>query len=316
MMGAGTAAASSITRDFPCGNCGYNLRGLRIGRKCPECGHVIPAEVESIADPLLSGSLSRRWWCKWGLTLVFAAALASAILHVVFGATLSIAFWPPPIAHLSLRAAIALSWGVGVILATPPSMDMGKPKWSLRWTMRWTSRITQMLWLPAMVCAILAEAAGAFSPNQDALFWWTFVLSLVAGAGWPVYALLLHQVAEEIDLDDAPRRIGMALFTLPVLTLVLMLLPQRMFFFVLAIIAPLLLAWGWYLVGFARGVWEMRQYVAWGLRSSEESVDRDTRIAQKRAELEREAGAKVRPLPALPHAPPTKPGRIPDRRWR
>src|SRR5262245_56679789 len=29
---------AAIERDAPCNKCGYNLRGLRIGDKCPECG--------------------------------------------------------------------------------------------------------------------------------------------------------------------------------------------------------------------------------------------------------------------------------------
>ncbi len=30
----------TIEQDWSCGNCGYNLRGLPTGHRCPECGHV------------------------------------------------------------------------------------------------------------------------------------------------------------------------------------------------------------------------------------------------------------------------------------
>jgi uncharacterized repeat protein (TIGR04138 family) len=41
--------------DEPCEKCGYNLRGLRVGGKCPECEHVIPPAFppEADQDPLV-----------------------------------------------------------------------------------------------------------------------------------------------------------------------------------------------------------------------------------------------------------------------
>lgn len=37
----GYLGSSSIEHDFPCRECGYNLRGLKYDGKCPECGTVI-----------------------------------------------------------------------------------------------------------------------------------------------------------------------------------------------------------------------------------------------------------------------------------
>jgi len=37
----GYLESATIDRDFPCRECGYNLRGLKYGGKCPECGIVI-----------------------------------------------------------------------------------------------------------------------------------------------------------------------------------------------------------------------------------------------------------------------------------
>ena len=95
---------------------------------------------------------------------------------------------------------------------------------------------------------------------------------------------------------------------------VLGLAAQLAYYFLLALVAPIVLAWAWYLTGFARGVWEMRQHVAWGIRSGGEAHDREARIAATKAELEREALLQVRPLPAPPHAPPTSPRPMKPRR--
>ena len=39
-----------IADDEPCGRCGYNLRGLREGHRCPECGTPIPFSFPPDAD--------------------------------------------------------------------------------------------------------------------------------------------------------------------------------------------------------------------------------------------------------------------------
>jgi uncharacterized repeat protein (TIGR04138 family) len=42
---------SVINEDLPCEDCGYNLRGLREGHRCPECGALIPSSPEYAIDP-------------------------------------------------------------------------------------------------------------------------------------------------------------------------------------------------------------------------------------------------------------------------
>ncbi|MEM0983176.1 MAG: hypothetical protein AAGI17_04405 [Planctomycetota bacterium] len=51
--GSGLAAAllPDLGGDFPCGGCGYNLRGLSVRSLCPECGTAVRATILLAVDP-------------------------------------------------------------------------------------------------------------------------------------------------------------------------------------------------------------------------------------------------------------------------
>jgi hypothetical protein len=42
--------AGEIVCDLPCGKCGYNLRGLMVDGKCPECGESVEESVTAISE--------------------------------------------------------------------------------------------------------------------------------------------------------------------------------------------------------------------------------------------------------------------------
>jgi len=297
------AGAPSIVKDLACANCGYNLRGLKPGRVCPECGKVIPFDVPMAMDPMLGGDAARRSKTLWGLTLMTAAVACAVALRIGAVALWSFTYWPPLTLHASVKLAIALTWSIGVILALPRSMDAGR---SLRRVARHLVVLSQVLWIPSVLCGLLALIPG-LAASALVLAQWSQVLSVPAMIGAIGVALLLLHAADEIELDDAPRLIGLAVWTVPVLTGVLMFVPRVVGFVTLSLIGPLMLAWAWYMISFARGVWEFRHYVEWGMRQAGDVGDREARIAQTRAELQHEADSQVRTLPVPPHAPPTKP---------
>ena len=297
------AGASSIDKDLACANCNYNLRGLKPGRVCPECGRVIPFDLPMAMDPMLGGDAARRSRTLWGLTLMAVAGVSAVALRIGSAALWSFAYWPPLTLHASARLVIALAWSIGVIMALPRSMDAGRP---MRRAARQLVVLSQILWIPSALCGLLALTPG-LAASALSLTQWSHVLSVPAMIGGIGVALLLLQAADEIQLDEAPRLIGIAVWTVPVLTGVLMFVPRGVGFITLSLVGPLMLAWGWYMISFARGVWEFRQYVEWGMRQVGDVGDREVRVAQTRAELQHEADSQVRTLPVPPHAPPTKP---------
>lgn len=296
--------APAIATDVFCAGCGYNLRGLTPGRNCPECGRQIPVDFTQATDPLLSGDAGQKALVLWGLSLVALAAAASVASRLLFSVLWSMHVWLPLWTYLALSTAISATWTVGVTLATPRRLD---PLLLGGAILRLLARCSQWVWLPATVCALLAETKFSLTPQGDRLASWALGLSIVGWLGGLAFAFVLVQVAEALEIEDASRRIGMAIWTVPALTAVLMIMPLQANFLLLGMMGPLVLAWGWYFVGFARGVWEIRQHVAWGIRAGSEGGDREARIARTKAEIEREVAQQVRPLPPPPHAPPTTP---------
>jgi len=77
-----------IDRNFSCSNCGYNLRGLQTGDRCPECGH------RELYRPAPRDAVSYQTWLQTQLARTSPAigwylALAAAMLGgplAIFGA--------------------------------------------------------------------------------------------------------------------------------------------------------------------------------------------------------------------------------------
>jgi hypothetical protein len=240
----------------------------------------------------------------WGLTLVGACVawlLAQKLLFTVAWALHA----PMPVqAYIGLDILRSIAWIVGAFLITPRSVDRILPGGSM---VRLLARCSQVLWLPAGVAWLLEFQAGPHGQRIGTMMMWSWLFTIAAAIGAYALAFVLLQAAEALELDEASRRIGLTMLVAPVLAVVLTFVPLQTNFLILALTAPLLLAWAWYLLGFARGTWEMRQHVAWGIRQAHDTGDRQARIDARREELDRQASSMVRALPAPPHAPPTSP---------
>lgn len=265
---------------------------------------MIPLDLHASPDPFLTGDQSQRQRVLWGLTLITVSAVwlvAQKLLFTVAWALHAPLTLQP---YIGLGILCSVLWVVGTFMVTPRSLDRILPGRSM---LRLLTRCSQVLWLPAGVAWLLEQQAGALGLRIGTMMMWSWLFSIVAAMGAFALAFVLLQVAEAQELDEAPRRIGLAMLVTPVLAVVLTFVPLQTNFLILALMGPLLLAWAWYLIGFARGVWEMRQHVAWGIRQAHDTGDRQARINTRREELDRQARSVVRALPAPPHAPPTSP---------
>lgn len=113
------ALPSTMPVDWPCARCAYNLRGLSVGGRCPECGHSIR---ETVIAPLaranphvLHDLVNRSFMTELSAWLLLAGG-GLVVSHALVGAGYAI----PCIALLLWTAAIGLFFAGAVSLCIDP----------------------------------------------------------------------------------------------------------------------------------------------------------------------------------------------------
>jgi hypothetical protein len=316
-------AAGEIKDDRPCPHCGYNLRGLPEGRVCPECGRDptpgasddSPASAgEVLRRPLvdvigIASEAERRRW-RIGLTMAAVSVAAATAGRVVFF-LLSI---PGPSAviegiHLGAALLLSLAWVV-VAWCLLPARLVYIWSWTASW--RWFVLATQWLWVIAYGAATL-DRFGAVAAGQAGVVLTVEILAFfIAGVGALVLVYLMRHVAEEAEIEPAAGRLNLALWLLPIAAPLAVLAawafptsmgnPSRSPWGLVSLILVLppvltLTAWGWMMTLLALGLWQMQRHTYWVRRLALEAEGRDERIAEKRRQLQRQAGEQIRALP-------------------
>jgi hypothetical protein len=115
-------AGEVIDQDWLCSNCGYNLRGLAVGHRCPECAHIElyrppPVDAESYGTWLRRGWArtppGRGWWIAvlaialGGPFSIFGAMLDGFSHQLALGAALVMVTVFGPAAEEVLKVAAA-----------------------------------------------------------------------------------------------------------------------------------------------------------------------------------------------------------------
>jgi hypothetical protein len=113
-------ANARVEHDISCRSCGYNLRGLFISARCPECSAAV---VQSIRGDMLLYS-DPRWLerLSLGALLIAITGLGGFFVTVVNGITISI-----------LSASVAISPGLIKAMAAGLSFALAAVHWSGFW---------------------------------------------------------------------------------------------------------------------------------------------------------------------------------------
>ncbi len=160
-----------IDYDRPCGACGYNLVGLRLSDRCPECG----APIKRPLSLQLASCDFARWtsdelrtlaWCFRGLAVL---ALAMPVCAWWWSTTVGRLF-PGLAAALTIGLAGVLPWLTWMISRVPPSLEavmaggqvtVERPAWW--WNVRVMARAASVLPMLAAMPALLLT----FGPNAS-----------------------------------------------------------------------------------------------------------------------------------------------------
>jgi len=299
----GAAPPTKIDIDTLCVSCGYNVRGLHVGRNCPECGSAIVGDEVS-DDPLLSGDMDARRHLAVGLGLVTISLMAVGVsrtaVWVLSVITQNAEVYVPY--HYGCAAA-SLLWVIGVFLTLPRRIVMGD---ALLARLRWPVLLSQPLWLVMWLAWFAYVGVGGINggnPLAPMFLGVVTLCSLAAAIGVWLFGWMLMRLAMAAELDDGGQRIHVALWMLPFPALVLALVPDRVFAVALILIFPMVLFWGWFLVLWARGTWVMQRHVSWSLTMAVQNASREARVLATRRELEDEVNEKIRSTTPKTHQP-------------
>jgi len=204
--------APIIETDRECVGCGYNLRGLRVGITCPECG--MPTTAIPGADDPLSTMPTRVI-----VAFVRGCWVASICIVLTIGVVIAARF-PAVNPSFSRMALIGVSilWFGAVLWLTPAfSIPQAVARgFSQRSRLRRATRWLQLGWIIASVASFQAGTTGtSWSALLNSAQWLGFISGI---AGIVMLSILLERLSDWTRDTDAARMFNWAMWGLPIAT--------------------------------------------------------------------------------------------------
>jgi hypothetical protein len=153
---------ATVDSDLPC-RCGYNLRGLAISGRCPECGATI------LSNPWRYVLLDRRWALRALTGIPMSAAMVPPMLQVLMQ-------WGDRLLYRLVPVAVAVGFaGVWLLSSRRPAFERERTTIVV---LRWLVRLTCGVWLGVTIL-IHVGRESPFRASKAALLYWFLNMATV-----------------------------------------------------------------------------------------------------------------------------------------
>lgn len=170
-----------ISGDQPCDQCSYNLRGLRFGGACPECGTpiILRSEGDLAFYEMPLPVIKRFRASAWAATISIFGFLSLLVYSVKFAST------QVPVGSIML--ALIILWLFAIWRLTP-TLDLpqaAKYGFSQKSKLRFAARWFQFGWVLTAL-ALYFVSAGV----RSGFFWYFSVISFIGGIAMGLLGLV------------------------------------------------------------------------------------------------------------------------------
>jgi len=291
--------------------CEYNLKGLSIGMRCPECGHPISVKGSSGQSGFTEAPIGYLKNLRFGLSLMFWGFLGTTIAMISIGLGGGV-----PIRVVAIGTTLV--WWAGVYIATEAKPGSGAVTGITRkrntWV-RWIARGTQGGWAIANVLrlwATISLPAGTTSFNAAMIS--AGILSVIAMGGVVVLLYVLGDLAYWMSDSDLSERMNLTAWGLGSLGVLVLAWPMisplvqntrgiiALPFTIIGLLFPWLLI-GYLIVEilFLVCLYQMWTISRWAVRNWAEARARDRRVMDRAERESAEAQAKSDAVGTTPH---------------
>ncbi|HZL36685.1 MAG TPA: hypothetical protein VFC78_15300 [Tepidisphaeraceae bacterium] len=205
IAGGAAAASANVTTDIPCRKCGYNLRGMAVSGRCPECGTPVGVSVHGdllrFSDPEFVLTLRKGVsLILWGILIMILVMVIGAIAG---GMTRGASASSPYFKILGLIGYLPMLWGAW-LLTTPDPSGIREDRYG---TPRKIIRFALAVGVANFVLGFAIGIAGPLAPAiYDILITLSFLASIIGLVGQFAQLFYLHKLALRIPDPSLSER--------------------------------------------------------------------------------------------------------------
>jgi hypothetical protein len=200
----GLDPSGTVTIDLPCRKCAYNLRGLNINGRCPECGTAVGYSAQGdlirFSDPEWVDNLRR------GIKLILLAVLVIVLMIVVSAVLGAIGAGRALVEVVSIAMALGanvLSFIGSWLLTEPDPSGLGESEYG---TARKVIRVTLLIGVAGAVVQIVERIASPPPAIHLLLQLISGIASLAGVVGLFAQLQYLGKLALRIPADNLAAR--------------------------------------------------------------------------------------------------------------